>query len=214
MDEKDTHQTSEEKQAQAPARISRRAFLRAAGISLAGGLLAACGTVEEQGWQAGDFRATPTPANLLPSPMPPAGADPEALAAVEGLEPFMALSSLLTGFEDLDPRLGQVYLRSLQADAGSAAGLEQLYEQAGLQGEQAPENFEALEASGIFDQAGTRDLADQIITLWYTGVYSEGEEQVVATFVDSLAWKSLTFTKPLTICGSFGFWAQRPRGEF
>jgi hypothetical protein len=56
-------------------------------------------------------------------------------------------------------------------------------------------------------------LADQIITLWYTGVYKVGEEEKVATFVDALAWKVLHFTKPLTICGEFGFWSREPQVE-
>lgn len=197
------------------ARISRRAFLRAAGLSLVGGLLAACGTPEEEGWQAGPFRATPTPASLLQDPLPPLEGVPDSeLAMVEGLDAFLSLSTLLTGFDNLDPNLGKVYLRSLQANPERAAGLQPLYEQAGLLGGTAPGSFEDLEARGIFEREVTRSLADQIITLWYTGVYNEGEEQVVATFVDSLAWKSLTFTKPLTICGNFGFWAQRPRGDF
>jgi hypothetical protein len=189
--------------------LSRREFLRGAGLLLASGLLAACGTEQEPAWQAGDFWRTPTPADLLVGPV-----ETETADAPEGLDSFLALSTVLTGFENLDPALGQVYLGSLQEDPELGGGLPGLYEQAGVLSGSPPDSIAALESAGIFDQESTRSLADRIIELWYTGIYTQGEEQVVATFVDSLAWKSLTFTKPPTICGSFGFWSARPRGEF
>jgi hypothetical protein len=190
------------------AKLNRRDFLRGAALLLGGGLLAACGTPTEEGWQAGDYWRTPTPASHLETPA--AGNTP----APEGLEAFLALSSVLTGFDDLDPELGQVYLQSLQDNPEFGDGLDGLYEQAGVASGNLPDSVEALEQAGVFEEEATRSLADKIISLWYTGIYEQGEEQAVATFVDSLAWKSLTFTKPLTICGSFGFWSERPKGNY
>lgn len=45
--------------------------------------------------------------------------------------------------------------------------------------------------------------------LWYTGIYTKADgEATVATFVDALAWQTLAFTKPMTICGYPGFWSE------
>ncbi len=178
---------------------------------LAGGVLAACAPVQEPGWQAGEPWMTPSPASLLPSPQATLNATEQA---VEGLEPFLALSSVLTGFENLSPALGRIYLASLQQDPELGSGLEPLFEQAGMNGASPAQSIEDLESLGVFEDEAGRGLADRIIEMWYSGVVTQGEEQVVATFVDSLAWRSLTFTKPLTICGSFGFWAERPSGVF
>jgi len=189
-------------------KLTRRSFLKVAGLFLGGALAAACSTATEEGWQAGDHWRTPTAESLLP------GQSPQGTPAPDDLEAFLGLSRLLTGFEDLDPALGQVYLQSLKANPEFEDGLSELYEQAGFTGGSAPDGLEDLEQAGIFNQESSRSLADKIISLWYTGTYEQGEDTVVATFVDSLAWKSLTFTKPPTICGSFGFWAQRPKGNY
>lgn len=71
-----------------------------------------------------------------------------------------------------------------------------------------------MAATGIFDEEQTRSLADTIIEYWYTGTYSEDDQSVVVTYVDALAWKTLHFTKPRSICGSPGFWAEKPEGIF
>jgi hypothetical protein len=197
------------KQNNGNAPLSRRDFLKGAGLLLAGGLLAACGSGVEPGWQAGDYYRTPTPASLLPSPMPGAETPfPQDLAS------FLALSSVLTGFDDLDPELGQVYLHSLQENPEFSGGLPRLYEGAGMIEGSAPGSIADLESAGLFSEEASRSLADHIIELWYTGLYGQEDEQTVATFVDALAWKSITFTKPPTICGSFGFWAERPKGNY
>ena len=84
-----------------------------------------------------------------------------------------------------------------------------LYAQAVFRSAAPPTTVSALEAAGLFTQAAPRSLADRIIELWYTGIYTnaEGEERV-ATFVDALAWQTLAFTKPMTICGYPGFWSE------
>jgi hypothetical protein len=190
--------------------LSRRGFLKGAGLLLGGSFLAACGARQEDGWQAGDYWRTPTPADIQTGLQPPGTLTPEP----EGLGAFLVLSSTLTGFDQLDPQLGSVYLTSLQGNPEFSGGLADLYEQAGLTAASEPPSLESLESAGIFAAEGTRSLADRIIELWYTGIYSQGEEQAVATFVDALAWKAITFTKPPTICGAYGFWAERPKGQY
>jgi hypothetical protein len=159
---------------------------------------------------------TPAPLDELPSPLPAATPGPVSTPPPGGtpaptpepidpeLARFLALSSALTGFEQLSPELGRVYLASLPAGAGGM--LETLYGQAGA----GIPSLEGLESAGAFANEATRTLADTIATYWYTGVYDNGGRQTVATSVDALAWKAI-YTKPNTICGPFsGFWQEPP----
>lgn len=184
--------------------ISRRDFLKYF-LALGGGtFLAACSRsdvelIEESRW------VTPTPNQLLPAEIPDTG-----LPGNEELQSFLHLSTLLTGIPNLDPTLGAAFLAALQGSSGFSSGLDQLYQLAGFDSGQPPETLEELESNGVFSNEQTTGTADQILTAWYTGIVGEGEEAVVVTFVDSLAMKSLHYTKPLTICASRTFWAEKP----
>jgi len=188
-------------------KLSRRQFIQGLSALCAGGLLAGCGLSQEQTAQEIAPGATPTPALVMASPQPPTSEDATASQEGEfGLDQFMVLSAVLTGFTDLNPVLGRVYLQSLQ-NAETEASLAELYKQAGFQGITLPQGLD----QAIFDQEGARTLADKIIEYWYTGAYEQDGEQVVATTTEALAWQALNFTKPLTICGPYsGFWAERP----
>lgn len=192
------------------SRLSRRDFLKHLSTLLAGGLLAGCAGLEQQKQQRETLRwGTPTRAPVVASPAPRL-AQPTAEDG-PGLAEFMALSAILTGFDDLNLDLGRVYLDSLQARTDFDISLETLYDQAGFTSDSPPQNIEDVAAQGIFDREDTRSLADTIIEYWYSGVYTREGQDVVATTVDALAWRALTFTKPLTVCGPYsGFWAERP----
>lgn len=194
------------------SRLSRRTLLLGLPAALAGSLLAACAPASAR--PAATGAAANRPLRLLPSPQPPAdeGATFGTVDA-QSLAQFLALSVLLTGITPLDPIVGRVYLEHLQRT--KAEGLVQLYQQAGFTETAAPTTLQALEAAGIFTTAALRQLADQIIELWYTGqIKREAEagqaETVVVTFVDALAWKALDFTKPPTICAAPYVWATQP----
>ena len=191
--------------------ITRRQFLQGSWLLFASGVLAAC--VPDRAENEIGFQTTPwktaTPARVLSSPMP-AGTDASSTEAPENLAAFLALSSVLTGIEELDPQLGQVFLQHLQGHPEFGSHLSNLFEQSGIQSGNPPADIESLSATGIFGQEGSRSLADRIIEIWYSGMIEENGEQVVVTFVDALAWKAIRYTKPLTICGYFGFWAERP----
>lgn len=190
--------------------LSRRQFLQAMGLLAAGSVLAACAEAQQgTGINTRDFD-TPIPGQVLQSPQPP---DPQPTVVTPALASFLAISSLLTGFENLDPRVGQIYMESIQQDPEAPLTLEALFEQAQVGPDQAPGTLEELEATGIFEQEETSSLAEQIMTMWYTGVYTQEGEPHVATFVDALAWKSLRYTKPASICGSPGFWATHPDAD-
>jgi hypothetical protein len=188
--------------------MSRRCFLRTISVIAAGGLLAACAVGEEG----------TLPDNLLESaindvtlPMPQSVTQAAAQQDDAELPGFLALSALLTGVDTLDPMLGAIYLQSLRASSAFSVTITSLLEeaQAGLS---APATtIEELESSGIFENNATRELADKITEYWYTGIYeTEQGEQVVATHVNALAWQTLTFTKPSSLCGSYGFWTEPP----
>ena len=192
-------------------RYSRRAFLR--GLLATSGMaaLAACAPgVPRNSRPRVDDVATATRARALSSPVArPAEGTPQP-GVTEGLEQFLLLSSVLTGVANLDPVVGSVYLQALQ-QGDFEASLEELYEMASLD-PQAEQDISDLEQAGLFDEESTSTLADTIIRYWYTGVYDTADgEQAVATYVDALAWKALPWTKPNSICASFGFWEERPR---
>lgn len=187
-------------------RGSRRTLLTGAAALASAGALAGC-TVQMEGvWQ----QHPPHP--ILPSPTSSelAGAATPAPRQL-GLEEFLALSSVLTGFDDLNPALGTVYLQSLQQRSDPAVTLTELYDRLGFGGPSGPQTAEALEAAGVFEREEMSALADMIITYWYTGIYDKDGEQAVATYVDALVWQAVGYLKPRTICGPFpGFWRERP----
>lgn len=201
------------------AKMSRRRFIRT--MTFAGaGLAAACASMEPPG--APEPFRTPTIARALESPIVP-GTGGQGQAAAETpqpqqegaitLEQFLAFSSLLTGFDALDQELGRVYLRALQSGEDSASVLTAAYSAASAGSNTLPPDAEALAGAGFFEQQEMSDMAAQIAGMWYSGVYQQDGEDRVATYVDALAWKALHFTKPPTICGSYGFWATEPDVE-
>lgn len=192
--------------------FSRRTFLRSAaagGVTLA---LAGCGVATPTQRQA-DLAPFPQWHPILPSPQAatPGPAATPAPGAI-GLDAFLALSALLTGIDNLNPQVGQIYLNSLAASQEFDVSLAELYEQAGFTAAAAPATIEELEQRGIFAQEATRTLADKIIEYWYSGVYDTPDgEQAVATFADALVWRAVRYTKPLTVCAAPGFWALAPQ---
>ncbi len=196
--------------------LTRRQLLRGMAATAVAATLAGCG-VETATTPQPDIAPFDPWHPALPSPQPsaPPGATREAPAPGGlSLEAFLALSALLTGIDDLNPAIGQVYLQSLAASDQFAVSLADLYAQAGFTESSAPAGVEELAQRGLFDQEGTRTLADKIIEYWYSGVYDTADgEQAVATFADALVWRAVRYTKPLTLCGAPGFWAVPPEYE-
>ena len=187
--------------------ISRRTFLCSLAATATSALLSACGPPRSTDQSAVAFGRQATPQVVLPSPVP--ATPPPASDTDAPLTAFLTLSAVLTGVSNLNPALGRLYLQSLQASDEFAVTVADLYVQAGLRSATPPRTVADLEAAGLFTQEATRRLADKIIELWYTGIYTNAEgEETVATFVDALAWQTLAFTKPTTICGYPGFWSE------
>ncbi|HVK66748.1 MAG TPA: sugar dehydrogenase complex small subunit [Polyangium sp.] len=148
---------------------------------------------------------------FVASLVPACGADDPV---VDGpLDRFLALSMLLTGFENLPRAHGQLYLDALRASAESSKALDDLYVKAGYDSASRPSSLADLEAKGIFADARLRDVADAIILNWYTGVFDGETGPEVATYTDALTWRALEYTNPPSQCGGLtGFWAEPPAG--
>lgn len=188
-------------------KLTRRQFLKFLGLFLAGGLLASCAEAQEDLAVGPVQFTTPIPNQVLKSPGPP-----QTEQFPEGLARFMALSAAITGFEDLDPQIGTVYMQSVE-DNPDLLSLEEIYQAAQITSAESAVSLEQLQSGPLFSEEASRQTVNEIAKMWYTGVYTENGEPMVATFVDSLAWKSLRFTKPNSICASFGFWATPPAAE-
>lgn len=190
-----------------PRRLSRRAFLRSLSTTLAGAFLVACGPPRSTDQSGIAFGPRATPQIVLPSPIPPAATAQPELGGLP-LAEFLALSTVLTGVANLSPLLGVVYLESLQRSSEFSVTVADLYQEGEFSSE-TPPTLEALEAKGFFAQEATRKLLTKITEMWYTGIYTNEEgEETIATFADALAWQTLAFTKPMTICGYPGFWSE------
>lgn len=96
-----------------------------------------------------------------------------------GLDTFLALSSRLTGYTDLDPTVGGTLLKNLLAAPEMAARLARP------------------------DAALERD----IIVAWYTGVQEAPGGAQVVTHTGALQWRALGVPAPGWCVGPFGTWA-------
>jgi hypothetical protein len=192
----DNFSTSEQNENTQPSKvITRRTFLRVVGITSAGVLFAACDVIPQN-------PDLPIANEAVTSPYP-AAAD-ETIS--DELTRFMQISMVLTGFNNLSPQLAEAYMNSI-ANADNDATLEDLYNSLDAD---APVTLDQMREAGVFDDAALGGLISSIVKHWYTGTYQDGENTVVATYTDALAWRALDFTKPHTICGTPHFWQTNP----
>lgn len=192
--------------------LSRRTLLlRGLSLAASGVFLAACGPPRGESAALARqlaFGPQATPQTILPSPMPAATGTPATVEGTLTLDEFLLLSTLLTGVPNLDAELGQLYLQTLNATHGAAA-LATLYTETGLRAPTPTANVTVPASIDSLAQSTLAPLAATVTKLWYSGIYTdETGEATVATFADALAWKTLTFTKPTTLCGIPGFWSE------
>ncbi|MDF2994553.1 MAG: putative transrane dehydrogenase (small subunit) oxidoreductase protein [Xanthobacteraceae bacterium] len=122
-----------------------------------------------------------------------AAAGPAGFAHAAGeldVDGFLALSATLTGApaSSLDKDVAATLLGGLNATG----------------------HGEALKRLAV-DPAADKALGDAIVAAWYSGVYSTGKGEAVATFNDALVWQALSFTKAPGNCGGeTGYWSQQP----
>lgn len=122
---------------------------------------------------------------------------------LDAAERFYLLSQLLTGFDDLDEGLAELYRSSIDADADQAAALERLYAAGGFD-DRPPADLDEL--GGALELEA--DIADRITMMWYSGIHvlADGESQV-ATHLDALCWRALNTNAPSQCGGGLGSWS-------
>jgi hypothetical protein len=99
------------------------------------------------------------------------------------VDDFLALSSRLTGYDNLDRETAGVFLKNLLATPGNIVRLAR------------PDA--ALECD--------------IIAAWYTGVHQVRGEAHLVTHSGALQWRALSMPAPGTCVGPFGSWAKPHR---
>jgi hypothetical protein len=120
---------------------------------------------------------------------------------------------VLTGVpaNQLDQKLAQTYLNSLQAQTRLVVSPTALYQQAGFASTSPPTSLDAITSGPLFQQADVRATVDRIIQYWFTGIYDDPSGQKVATYTDALAWQTLRYGEAPTQChGAPGAWADAP----
>lgn len=109
------------------------------------------------------------------------------------LADFMALSQQLAGPWHVDPDIGAVYLRALEADPTTRATLNRLIDQ------------------GDDGSGAIADLKRTILKQWYLGTDDDESQPAVATFERALMWRALGFDQPIGTCrGPTGYWSEPP----
>ncbi|EPX83580.1 sugar dehydrogenase complex small subunit [Salipiger mucosus] len=132
------------------------------------------------------FLSTMTAVSALSALQFPAG----AFAA--GMEPpdFLAFSEKLTRQEGLDQDIASVMLKAF---SGLGRG----------------DDIAAMVAGDTDDD----DLANAIVSAWYTGESPDPEDLDVLTYTDALVWQAVDFSKPMASCGGgMGYWSDPPEG--
>jgi len=126
------------------------------------------------------------------------------------LAPFMALSAILTGYSDLDPTIGSVYLNGIRSDTQRAEALNSLYAGAGFASGSPSSSLADLERRGVFTDPASLSIATQILGEWYSGIYQTTGGPTTATWTQALAWRACSYTKPPSLCTVPGSWSKAP----
>lgn len=140
----------------------------------------------------------------------------DAATSAPALDEFMAMSRVLTGFDDLqgqDEAIGREYLEALTSRPEGARRLAELWQRGGFGRPQPPASVADLTARGIYERSELAELADTITGNWYSGTYiGPNGERRVATYTRALAWRTLGYRPagPSACGGGFGHWAERP----
>jgi hypothetical protein len=132
--------------------------------------------------------------------LPGAGPSPTAAEAPIGVDAFRDLTVALTGYTPRERFLAQDFL---DAFAPEAADLARLH---GLVRNNPPDAWEPLIAA-----AGLSNLAEALVSAWFTGMVGEGSERRVLSYLGAFVWYACGYTKPPTQCDwDFGAWADAP----
>ena len=122
------------------------------------------------------------------------------------LDDFLALVTRLCGIDASDPDDGKPYWEHFS----SAATLPALVRLAAVVKASSGDKLDEALTAAHLDQ-----VANAIVSAFYSGELSGPEGTKLVTYLDALVWQAVeSFTKPPSICGgSFGYWADPPSQE-
>ncbi|MBN1237960.1 MAG: hypothetical protein JXB36_05635, partial [Gammaproteobacteria bacterium] len=110
-----------------------------------------------------------------------AAAEQDRSAPTLGLDQFLRMSRVLTGFDDLqDDAIGSEYFEALATRTDGTRRLAGLWRRGGFDDPETPASVEDLAARGVYDAPDLAELADTITGNWYSGTYvtADGELRV------------------------------------
>lgn len=129
--------------------------------------------------------------DALAAPLPP-----------DALERFMTLSSALTGVA-VDDVIASAEVLDAFATPERRASVTAL---ADLVAATPADALDAAIAAKKLD-----GVANEIVSIWYSGVAGSGDAQKVVLYLNALVWNAMTFAKPMGVCGGpTGYWALPP----
>src|SRR5438270_8395926 len=138
-------------------------------------------------------------------------------AQAESMNSFLALSRLLTGFEELDATLGRQYLDRLIRTPAQASlrRILEIFRELGGQNT-AP----AQVKQHILTDDSLRPTVCQIVLLWYTSAMQDNPDTPSVVrygtqeqYFSGLAWQAIGAHVPGLSGGYFGHWRYRPDNE-
>ena len=69
----------------------------------------------------------------------------------------------------------------------------------------------ASRLDAVLRSSGLEGLANDLVAAWYSGVVGTGNRAKLVLYADAYVWSSMTFSKPMGVCGGVtGYWAKPP----
>lgn len=140
-----------------------------------------------------------------------------ALPKAAAFESFLALSKVLTGFDNLDPELGRQYLDRLTSTPAEPALRRILLRFRDLEKN---DTLAAQVKQQILSDDAMRPTISQIVLLWLTSAMQDNPDTPNAVrygtqdqYFSGLAWQAIGAHAPGLSGGYFGHWRYRPDNE-
>jgi hypothetical protein len=132
--------------------------------------------------------------------LPGASSSEAAASGTVGVDAFRDLTIALTGYTPRERFLVKDFLDAFTSEAGELARLH------GIVRDNPPDAWDR-EIAG----AGLTELAETLVSAWYTGMVGEGADRRVLSYLGAFVWYACGYTKPPTQCDwDFGAWAEPP----
>lgn len=125
---------------------------------------------------------------------------------------FLELSQILTGFNNLDAKIAEVYYKELHSLNG--ASLDLLLAAFDSQVKNQPGDPEALIRTNLWSDPTYKSVCQSIILAWYNAsITANGSTIWVGPpelYYESLLWKAVEAHPPAISGGYFGYWRYAP----